>query len=125
MPFDLDRVLAEQADARGDLEPFTFVFDGEEYELPPVRDIRAVSAIAAGHVYDGLAALLGPEQWERVQASPATLTSTAVRSLLDAYGEHIDGLNAGESSASSNSSTRTARPSKRTSNGSTGSRSRR
>lgn len=121
MAFDLDAVL-DEGDER---TPFTFTWDGEEYELPPERDIRAVAAIAAGRLYVGLEALLGTEQWGRIQASPKLLTAAKLRSLLDAYAAHIDGLTSGESSASSGSSKSTARPSKRTSKGNTASRSRR
>lgn len=109
--FDLDALL----DDNEEREPFAFKWDGEEYELPPVRDMRAVGAISAGRIYDGLLLLLGPEQWARIQASPKVLSAPKLRKLLDAYSEYIDGLNVGESSASSSSSKSTARRSTRTS----------
>lgn len=109
--FDLDSVLDEDEER----EPFTFSWDGDDYELPPVRDMRAVGAIAAGRIYDGLLTLLGPEQWTRLQNSPRVLSAKRLRALLDEYGKYIDGLNSGESSASSNSSGSTAGRSKRAS----------
>lgn len=119
MAFDLESIL----DDNEDREPFTFTWDGEEYELPPVRDMRAVGAIAGGRIYDGLLLLLGPEQWARLQNSPRVLSSKRMRALLDAYNQYVDGLSSGESSASSGSSKNTARQSTRTSR-SGGSRSR-
>lgn len=115
--FDLDKLL----DDNEDRDPFAFTWDGEEYELPPVRDMRAIGAIAAGHIYDGLALLLGPDQWVRLQNSPKVLSAAKMRALLDEYNRYVDGLTVGESSASSRSSRSTAGPSRRTSKRTTGS----
>lgn len=117
--FDLDKVLDEHEDR----DPFPFKWDGQKYELPPVRDVRALGLLAAGRMLDGLQLLLGPEQFLQLQNSPKVLSAKRLRALLDGYGAYIDGLNSGESSASSGSSRSTAGPSRPTSRRSTGSRS--
>lgn len=95
--FDLDAVANE---ANG--EPFRFRFGGEDYELPPSIDIRAVVAMQAGRLDEGLRALLTPAQWERVQASPSVLSGKVLLSLFEAYARH-SGLTVGESSGSTSS----------------------
>lgn len=121
MTFDLDAVLAEEAEQ----PPFTFTFDRHKYSLPATPDVRAIAAITAGRLDEGLRLLLNPDQWQRIQDSPKVLTATALGKVFDAYIEYGDGLTVGESAASTRSSKSTARPAKRTSKGSTGSASRR
>jgi hypothetical protein len=114
--FDLDKVIAEEKDA----EPFVFTFDGEQYEMPGVMDVRAIAAISDGDLTGGLRHLMGDEQYDRIQASPQMLSMVALGALFDAYAKHtgVDGL--GESSGSVRSLNRAARRSKRTSPATTG-----
>lgn len=111
--FDLDAVAR---DATG--EPFRFRFDGEEYELPPQMDFRAVARLTVGQLYEAMELALGADQWQRVLDAEAVLTMDAITKLFEAYSLH-GGLALGESSASTGSSRSTVRPSKRTSGGTT------
>jgi hypothetical protein len=111
--FDLDALANE---AQG--EPFRFKFGGEEYALPPSIDMRAVAAMQAGRLDDALRQMLTPEQWERVQASPAVLDGWTLMALFEEYAR-TSGLTVGKSSGSTISSRRTVGPSKRTSSGTT------
>lgn len=111
--------LTREAD--GDAWPFEF--DGDRYLLPSDFDWRAAEAITSGDLERGLRQLLGDEQWERMCASERIFGVRELVNLLNAYCEAI-GVDMGEFKASSGSSARTATPSKRTSNGSTASRSR-
>jgi hypothetical protein len=113
--FDLDALLADTPDPR---PVFRFRFGGEQYTLPPSIDIRAAAALQAGKLWDGLAVLLGAEQWERMQASQSTFNGDALKALMDRYAKHT-GAPLGESSGSTSSSSSTVEPSKPTSNGST------
>lgn len=104
MSFDLDKVLAEEEPG----EPYEFTFDGEKYALPPEMDVRAVAAISGGRLDAGLRLLLGEEQWEKIQASPKTLTLKGLESLFDDYAEHT-GTTMEKPSASTPPSKRTAK----------------
>lgn len=118
MVFQLDAVEHE---AKAEL--FEFEFDGDTYTLPPDFDMRHAAMFTGGDVLGGLEAVLGTEQWERLDSSPKVLSIKRVNALLEAWCEHI-GVELGESTASSRSSRRAAARSKPTSNGSTASRSR-
>lgn len=111
--FNLD---ALQNDANQ--EPFRFTHGGEEYTLPANPDLLAGVAFQRGDAEGGLRRLLGGDQWARITASDAVLDTGKFVKLMAAYEAHI-GATAGELAASSNSSKSTARPSKRTSNGTT------
>lgn len=111
-PFDLDALAAE-----ADGEPFTFIFGGETYELPPRIDFRVGVALREGDEYEAIRRMLG-DQWDRVLASDAVFTGALAGQLLRAYLDHSK-ADAGESVASSRSSKSTAGRSKRTSKGST------
>jgi hypothetical protein len=113
--FDLDKVIAEEQGA----EPFVFTFDGEDYELPGVMDVRVIAKISEGDLAGGLRLLIGDEPWQQIQESPQVLSMIALSALFDAYAKHtgVDGL--GESSGSVRSLNRAARRSKRTSPGTT------
>jgi hypothetical protein len=100
MPFDLDAAVAEVAAGR---EPFRFTFGGENYELPPRMDIRALGMFTKGDVHDGLRLLLGADQFERMLASPAVFSDEAFGKLVEAYAAHQN-TTVGESSASTSSS---------------------
>lgn len=97
--FDLDAVVAE----REPIPPFVFRFGGEEYQLPGSPDAVAFALLAKEETSaDGIARLLGPDQWSRIQASTAVLDGAAFRALIDAYVASA-GLDPGESPASTNS----------------------
>ena len=104
--------------------PFGFQFDGARYELPFHPDMRAIARLDAGDLEGFLSKLLGEEQWQQLLDSPKTLTAPHLGKLIDAYFDHV-GVAMGKSSGSTAKSGRTVAPSKRTSNGSTASGSRR
>lgn len=118
MVFKLDD-YAREANA----EPWEFEFDGEIYVLPNDFDMRHAQLFTTGDVLGGLEAILGPEQWERLVASPQILSITQVNAMLEEWCKSI-GVDVGESAAPSRSYKRAAARSKPTSNGSTGSPSR-
>lgn len=95
---DLDALDADESG-----EPFAFRFGGEDYALPPKIDLRAVAALEGNRYDAALRMLLGPLQWERMQASPAVFDQRKFEALFAAYGKHqgVDSL--GESSASTGS----------------------
>lgn len=95
--FDVDAALAEKA-----REPFRFRFGGEEYELPPGIDLRAVPAITSGDLMGGFRRLFGAEQWSKIEAAEAVLDTDVVMVLLDAYLAH-SGVTLGESRGSTGS----------------------
>lgn len=115
------KVDAIEREAKG--EPWEFEFDGERYELPNDFDMRAASMLVDGDMRGALAMLLGDEQWQRLQASPKVFGIRALGELLQTWCQEI-GVELGEFTASPPSSKKTVAPSKRTSNGTTGSRSR-
>lgn len=123
MPFDLDAIIAEQKPAPK-RKQFTFTFDGETYALPNDVDLLALAAASRGDVAGAFRRLMNEADYLRISASEKTLNYDTLFALLNAYYEHVTGLAAGESSASTSSSKSTARPSKRTSKTAT-SRSRR
>ena len=95
--FDLD-ALANEATG----EPFRFKFGGEDYELPPTMDIRAVAAMSAGRLDAALRTMLGAEQWARLEAAPAVLNGQMLMSLFERYAKH-SGFTVGEASGSTGS----------------------
>lgn len=125
--FDLDALESEGT-------PFRFRFGGEDYEFPADLDFALIDLI--GNLDDDptkvdisvltrlARRLFGSEQWARVEASDASFGVVKLIGLMNAYQKHL-GVSLGELQASTGSSKSTVRPSKRTSNGSTGSRSRR
>jgi hypothetical protein len=115
------KVDAVSREATG--KPWEFEFDGERYELPNDFDMRAASMLTDGDMRGALEMLLGTDQWHRLNASPKVFGIRALGELLQAWCRDI-GVDLGEFTASPPSSKKTVAPSKRTSNGSTGSRSR-
>lgn len=102
--FDLDKIIAE----REPKQPFRFVFGGDEYSLPPNPDLTAMALLTdPTTTRQGLAKLLGEEQWERLVSSEAILDVPALNALLEAYQDHVGDL--GESKASARSSKATAK----------------
>jgi hypothetical protein len=104
MTFDLDAALGL---------PFTFTFDGQEYTLPPDVDFDTITALQSEHLQDAFAGLLGPEQWQRLDASPKVFGARAFTAVMKEYLTHL-GLGMGESSASPPSVQNTPVPSRRT-----------
>jgi len=96
MGIDLDKVITEEQGR----DPYTFTFDGETYTLPPSMDVRAVAAIAAGRLDDGLRILLNPEQWQRLQDSPKVLPVAALEKLFEDYAAYNGVESLGKSSGS-------------------------
>lgn len=115
------KVDAVEREATG--KPWEFEFDGERYELPNDFDYRAAGMLTEGDMRGALAMLLGPEQWVRLEASPKVFGIRALGELLQTWCREI-GVELGEFTASPPSSKKTVAPSKRTSNGTTASRSR-
>lgn len=113
MTFDLDAVIAEAKPDRR--KKFTFTFDGETYTLPNDVDLLALGAASKGDVNTAFRRLMSDDDYARIQQSKKTLNYDTLFTLLNAYYEHVTGLAAGESSASTRSSTSTARPSSKTS----------
>lgn len=120
MPFDLDKVIDEREAAT----PFTFTFDGHEYSMPSDVDVRALELLSDARIHEAFEMLIGKDDWAQIVESPKVLGASALGSLIDAYMTHIGVGDVGESLASMRSLKSTARPSKRTSNGSTKSVSR-
>jgi hypothetical protein len=114
-PFNLDAVVSETGS-----EPFDFTFGGEGYTLPAQVDLLAAASLEGGKLYEGLHRLMGDDQWDRLLASKAVMDNDKLKALMEAYAAHV-GLSLGESGASTGSSVSTEGPSKRISNGSTGS----
>lgn len=81
--FDLDALAAE---ATG--EPFRFRFGGEDYELPPTIDIRAVAHAQEGRLSSALRLMMTGDQWDRLERSTGRFDLPALRALFKAYGDH-------------------------------------
>lgn len=116
--FDLDALDAE---ANGRL--FEFRFGGELFTLPASPDMLAFAALAEGQLYSGLKLMLGDDQWQRMLAAKATFNAEKLAALMEQYLAH-NGMSLGKSQGSTAPSKRTGPQSKRTSSGSTASRSR-
>lgn len=131
--YDLDAAYAETRQ-----EPFRFKWAGHEWELPHFGDVDWRAAQLADDLKalgdsDGVAEVdievlqklfeyaFGPQQAKRWADVPQNVT--AMIKLFVAWQEY-GGSSVGESSASSDSSASTGRPSKRTSTGTTKSGSR-
>ncbi len=120
-----DRAYAEKRRA-----PFEFVWDGRDWELPHMRDVdiellREIQGTDNMDL-DAILALM-PRLFVKAtdrQAWKDTAKPSAI--LIDIFSDWLAhaGQDAGESSASTDSSASTERPSKRTSTGSTASASR-
>jgi hypothetical protein len=117
MGFDLNAARDETANDKR--VPFDFDFDGTNYTLPIEVDVRIFARAPETSLAELFRQLLGEEQWQKIDASPSMLTNDMLVKLFDSYTRHQTGATVGESAASANSLKSTARPSKRTSNGST------
>jgi len=99
-------------------DPWEFEFDGVIYELPSDFDMRAAAALSIGNLEAGLRIMLGEAQWKTLCDSQLIFGVKQLTDMIGSYAEAI-GVELGEFKASSPSSTSTATPSKRTSNGTT------
>ena len=96
--FDLD-ALADEAD------PFTFTFGGQEFTFPADPDIVALEFFDKGDFQNALFVLLGDEDYQRMDAIPATtarMGHARFAALMEAYGRHL-GVEPGKSSGPSKS----------------------
>lgn len=116
--YDLDALHVEAT-----RKPFRFKFGGEQFEMPGIIDIRALALLDVGNLHGFLSTVLGPDQWERLINVKAVLGPEHFEDLLGRYMGHL-GLDLGKLLVSTGSSKSTGVPSKRTSPGTTGSRSR-
>jgi hypothetical protein len=93
--FNVDTLRAEAKH-----EPFVFVLDGEEQQLPHVRTLTAEHSIALdeGKLRETLPEVIGAERAARLLA----LETFALEALVTAWLEHA-GLTSGESPASTGS----------------------
>lgn len=73
----------------------SFSFDGERYELEPIRDwdLDVMEAIEDERYVAAVRAMLGPKQWARFKSKRRTMTD-----LLDIFGtaEKAAGVRPGE-----------------------------
>lgn len=122
MAFDLDKLVSEQPSAKRK-KKFEFTFEGNVYTMPNEIDMLGLRAATTGDVTTAFKRALGPTQYAQIEASDSVLQQSSILELMGAYYEHVGGLSAGESSASSSSLKSTAGPSKRTSRASTPARS--
>lgn len=107
--FDLDAAAASKAAARDEKPPFEFTFDGETYTTisPNKLDPRVIDESLTRDPAGQLFMVLGSEQWERLEASPAEFTADHLEALLEAWYTH-HGLSEGKSGGSRRPSTRRA-----------------
>lgn len=105
--FDADAFQRE-----GDRPDFVFRFGGEEYRLPFSPDVRAVSRIRMDNLIGAFEAILGAEQWQRIEASPTILDLPTLKAILDAYAKHggLDLPNLPGSATTSNGTGPSLRP---------------
>ena len=118
--FDVDALIVEAG-----RKPFRFKLGGETYTMPPSPSIKAVEAISQGADADVvMAALMGEDQWIRLRDGKANPSVWELKQVMDRYAEHAGVESVPNLSGSTEPSVPTAPPSKRTSNGTTRSRSR-
>ena len=97
-PLNLDALV-------DDGEPFQFTFGGEEFTLPPDPPVKAWEYLANGAIQQCLWELLGPEQYERLDAIPrevGVLNGKRAGALITGYQAHL-GMAEGKSSGPSKS----------------------
>lgn len=115
---DLDAILEGEQGL-----PYTFTYGGQEYELAPQIDMRAIILMQGEEIHEAMRVLLGEEQWDRFKRARTRLTPERFQALMQGYAKHQGVGDMGESSASSSSSVGTGTPSRLTLPGITGSTS--
>src|SRR5262245_19477516 len=108
--YDLDALVVEA----GNAPPFRFKWRDEVWEMPlmmamPFNDQLALEGAT---VEESMALIMGAEQFDRFIAEP--ISTGRMRDLIATW-QRFQGLEPGESRASSRSSANTARRSKQTS----------
>lgn len=93
--FDLDAITEEG-------EPFTWSFGGTEFVFPADPTIEALEYLAKGDLQMSLYALLGDEEYRRLDELPARLGQAKFQALIGAYFKHA-GVDQGKSSRPSKS----------------------
>ena len=108
--FDLDSLVVEAEGSK----PFVFRWREQSWEMPlmDALDLSDQLALENATVEESLRIIMGGEQWDRFIAEPISTGRT--RALIKQW-RKWQGLNEGESRASSRSSVSTARRSRRTS----------
>lgn len=101
--FDLDAILEEG-------EPFGWKFGGTDFEFPADPPIEALEFLAKGDLQMCLFALLGDDEYRRLDELPDRMGKTKFQALVEAYFKHA-GVDQGKSSRPSKSArqTRSAR----------------
>lgn len=115
MPYHVDAIARE-----ADPNPWEFEFGGETYTLPSDLDMRAMAALNGGRLDDALRILIGPEQWERMQASSYVFGPKQLNDLMQTYLSDL-GIDLGKPLPSTDSSPNTPTPLRRTYNATTAS----
>jgi len=119
MAFDVDALIAEAEN-----EPFVFTYDGTEYELPHGKTLtmrQQLDLAGAGGDAGGFVDVLREVAPDTVDAM-LDMPGHATLAVIKAWNEH-SGIDQGESSASTDSSKSTERPSSGTSTRTTANRS--
>lgn len=112
MTFDLDAFIAEKASKAG---PFEFTFGGQEFStLTAQPDIRVAALYDRGDIIGCVKAMLGDDEYDRFISQPALLTREGLFEIICRWAAHA-GSSPGESSASTGSSSSTAKRSRPTS----------
>lgn len=93
--FDLDAIEQEG-------EPFTWSFGGEQFIFPGDPPVEAIEYLSKGDLQMSLWLLLGKDEYERLDALEARLTTAKFGALVDRYFKHI-GVDLGKSSRPSKS----------------------
>jgi hypothetical protein len=117
--FDLDALEFVET-----TEPFVFKFGGEEFTIAAHYDPRIFRLARNGDLSSALERMIGKEQFDRLDQIDQPFDERHMDAVFNAWATH-DVTTVGDAKASSSSSKSTGRPSKRTSNGSTTSRSQR
>jgi len=101
--FDLDALVEEG-------EPFAWSFGGTEFVFPADPSIEALEYLAKGDLQMCLYALLGDDEYRRLDELPDRLGQAKFQALIGAYFKHA-GVDQGKSSRPSKSArqTRSAR----------------
>jgi hypothetical protein len=95
--------VLEAIEREADPKAWHFTFDGDDYTLPSDFDMRAMAAFTGGRLDDAFRILLGPEQWQRMQASPKTFGYSQFEALMKTYSSAI-GVDLEKAQASASSS---------------------
>lgn len=101
-PLDLDAL-----DREG--EAFSFIHDGKTYTLPTDLTIETANLFDEEGIAAALEAILGEEQWQRLEASPKVFGIVKATRVIHAYVQHLGLESLGGSLASTSSSAPTVR----------------